>query len=114
MASRGRPKADRTYSVMLRVRVAPEHDELIRQASDSAARRKGSGDMSSWIRETPVAAAPRGAERRAAGGGSGTGGVRRVGAHAAAERKGGGGEEWPRPPLAPGGIRERANPGRNS
>jgi hypothetical protein len=59
MASKGRPKADRTYSVMLRVRVAPEHDELIRQASDSAARRRGSGDMSSWIRETLVAAARR-------------------------------------------------------
>lgn len=42
-----------------RVRVAPEHDELIRQASDSAARRRGSGDMSSWIRETLVAAARR-------------------------------------------------------
>ncbi len=54
---RGRPKADRTYSVMLRVRVAPEHDELIREAADSAAARKGSGDMSSWIRETLVAAA---------------------------------------------------------
>ena len=57
--TRGRPKADRTYSVMLRVRVAPEHDDLIREAADSAARRKGSGDMSSWIRETLVAAARR-------------------------------------------------------
>jgi hypothetical protein len=59
MAARGGPKADRTYSVMLRVRVAPEHDELIREAADSAARRKGSGDLSSWIRETLVAAARR-------------------------------------------------------
>jgi hypothetical protein len=55
----GRPKADRTYSVMLRVRVAPEHDELIREAADSAARRRGSGDLSSWIREQLVAAARR-------------------------------------------------------
>jgi hypothetical protein len=31
-------------------------DELIRQAADAAAQRKGSGDMSSWIRETLVAA----------------------------------------------------------
>jgi uncharacterized protein (DUF1778 family) len=54
---RGRPPAERTYSVMLRVRVAPEHDELIRQAADSAAHRKGDGDLSSWIRETLVAAA---------------------------------------------------------
>jgi hypothetical protein len=54
---RGRPKADRTYSVMLRVRVAPEHDELIRQAAEAAGQRKGSGDLSSWIRETLVAAA---------------------------------------------------------
>ncbi len=59
MATKGRPKADRTYSVMLRVRVAPEHDELIRQAADSAAHRKGSGDLSAWIRETLVAAARR-------------------------------------------------------
>lgn len=44
---------------MLRVRVAPEHDDLIRQAAESAARRKGSGDMSSWVRETLVAAARR-------------------------------------------------------
>lgn len=56
---RGRPKADRTYSVMLRVRVAPEHDEMIRSAADIAAQRKGSGDLSSWIRETLVAAARR-------------------------------------------------------
>ena len=59
MTTRGRPKADRTYSVMLRVRVAPEHDELIRQAAESAARRKGAGDLSTWIRETLVAAARR-------------------------------------------------------
>ena len=57
--ARGRPKADRAYSVMLRVRVAPEHDDLIRQAAEAAAQRKGSGDLSSWIRETLVGAARR-------------------------------------------------------
>jgi hypothetical protein len=44
---------------MLRVRVAPEHDELIRQAAASAAHRKGAGDLSDWIRETLVAGARR-------------------------------------------------------
>lgn len=55
----GRPKQERTYSVMLRVRVLPEHDELLRRAAESAAKRKGSGDFSSWVRETLVAAARR-------------------------------------------------------
>jgi hypothetical protein len=44
---------------MLRVRVAPEHDEIIRQAAESAARRKGTGDVSSWVREALVSAARR-------------------------------------------------------
>jgi hypothetical protein len=44
---------------MLRVRVAPEHDELIRQAAEAAARRKGTGDVSSWVREILVGAARR-------------------------------------------------------
>lgn len=56
---RGRPKQDRTYDVMLRVRVASETDQLIRQAAEIAARRKGSGDVSSWVRETLTAAARR-------------------------------------------------------
>jgi uncharacterized protein (DUF1778 family) len=55
----GRPKKERTYAVMLRVRVLPEHDDLIRRAAEAAARRKGSGDLSSWVRETLVAAARR-------------------------------------------------------
>lgn len=55
---------------MLRVRVAPEHDELIREAADSAARRKGTGDLSSWIRETLVAGARRELKK---GGGDGEG-----------------------------------------
>ena len=59
MVRTGRPKKDRAYSVMLRVRVLPEHDEMIRQAAQFAARRKGTGDVSSWIRETLVAAARR-------------------------------------------------------
>jgi hypothetical protein len=57
MANAGRPKQERTHSVMLRVRVTPEVDELIRTAAKSAARRKGSGDLSDWIRLTLVAAA---------------------------------------------------------
>jgi len=44
---------------MLRVRVLPEHDELIKQAAELAARRKGTGDVSSWVREVLVAAARR-------------------------------------------------------
>jgi len=44
---------------MLRVRVLEEHDELIRQAAEITARRKGSGDVSSWVREVLVAAARR-------------------------------------------------------
>lgn len=44
---------------MLRVRVAPEHDDLIRRAAEIAAQRKGTGDVSSWVREVLVAAARR-------------------------------------------------------
>jgi len=55
----GRPKKERTYNVMLRVRLLPETDELIRRAAEAATRRKGSGDLSSWVRETLVATARR-------------------------------------------------------
>jgi hypothetical protein len=55
----GRPRQLRSYSVTVRVRVLPEHDELIRKAANTAARRKGAGDLSSWLRETLVAAARR-------------------------------------------------------
>jgi uncharacterized protein (DUF1778 family) len=55
----GRPKKERTYSKTLRARVLPEHDLLIRRAAEAAARRKGSGDLSSWLRETLVTAARR-------------------------------------------------------
>lgn len=44
---------------MLRFRFTPEHASLIRAAAESAARRKGTGDVSSWVRETLVAAARR-------------------------------------------------------
>lgn len=64
----GRPKKDRTYDVTLRVRVLSEHDALIRRAAEVAARRKGSGDLSSWVRETLVVAARR--ELAKEGGGS--------------------------------------------
>ena len=59
MVRTGRPKKDRAYNSMLRVRVLPEHNELIRQAAQLAARRKGTKDVSSWIREVLVAAARR-------------------------------------------------------
>jgi hypothetical protein len=42
---------------MLRFRVTKEHASLIREAAESAARRKGTGDLSAWVRETLVAAA---------------------------------------------------------
>jgi hypothetical protein len=42
---------------MLRFRVSREHASLIREAATSASRRKGTGDLSAWIRETLVAAA---------------------------------------------------------
>jgi hypothetical protein len=57
MADQEAPKTDRTYSEMLRFRFTPEHAGLIRGAAESAARRKGTGDMSSWVRETLIAAA---------------------------------------------------------
>jgi uncharacterized protein (DUF1778 family) len=55
----GRPKkqADRVHGEMLRVRVTKEVDRLIRKAAASAARRKGDGDLSSWVREILTAAA---------------------------------------------------------
>ena len=59
MAEKRQPTADRTYSDMLRFRFTPEHAALIREAAQSAARRKGTGDVSSWVRETLVAAARR-------------------------------------------------------
>ena len=37
----------------------PETDALIRRAAESAACRKGSGDVSSWVREMLTAAARR-------------------------------------------------------
>jgi len=48
---------ERTYSEMLRFRLTKEHAALIREAAESAARRKGTGDLSAWVRETLVAAA---------------------------------------------------------
>ena len=49
----------RRHSAALHIRLFPEHQELVRLAAESAARRKGAGDLSSWIRETLVAAARR-------------------------------------------------------
>ena len=57
----GRPKKDpeKSFPVMLRVRVTSETDRLVREAAESAGRRKGSGDVSSWVREILTAAARR-------------------------------------------------------
>jgi ribosomal protein L16/L10AE len=52
---------------MLRVRIAPEHDVLIREAADAARLRKGSGDVSSWVRETLVAAARKELKKKGGG-----------------------------------------------
>ena len=42
---------------MLRVRTTPEVRELIERAAESAAKRRGTGTVSDWVRETLVAAA---------------------------------------------------------
>ena len=54
-----RPKKEelRRHSASMRVRLFPEHDALIREAAERAVRRKGSGDLSDWLRETLVTAA---------------------------------------------------------
>jgi uncharacterized protein (DUF1778 family) len=59
--SMARPKVEesRKHSSSMRVRLLPEHDALIREAAEHATRRKGSGDLSDWLRETLVAAARR-------------------------------------------------------
>lgn len=49
----------RTHSDMLRVRTTPEVRELIERAAASAAKRRGTGTVSDWVRETLVAAARR-------------------------------------------------------
>jgi uncharacterized protein (DUF1778 family) len=56
-----RPKIEesRKHSSSMRVRLLPEHDALIREAAEHAVRRKGSGDLSDWLREVLVAAARR-------------------------------------------------------
>jgi len=50
-------EASRTHSDMLRVRTTPEVRELIERAAESAAKRRGTGTVSDWVRETLVAAA---------------------------------------------------------
>jgi len=54
-----RPKIEesRKHSASIRVRLLPEHDALIREAAEHAVRRKGSGDLSDWLREVLVTAA---------------------------------------------------------
>lgn len=47
----------RHHSSMIRVRVAPEVRELIERAAESAAKRRGTGTVSDWVRESLVRAA---------------------------------------------------------
>ena len=47
----------RTHSDMIRVRTTPEVRQLIERAAESAAKRRGTGTVSDWVRETLVAAA---------------------------------------------------------
>lgn len=49
-----RPKADKTHSAALRIRLLPEHEELIRQAAELAGI-----SISAWIRERLIRAARR-------------------------------------------------------
>lgn len=60
MAKRtAKQEESRAHSAMLRVRVLPELDELIRTAAEHAAARLGTGTVSDWIRSTLKAAAER-------------------------------------------------------
>jgi hypothetical protein len=56
-----RPKKEelRRHSASMRVRLFPKHDVLIREAAARAVQRKGSSDLSDWLRETLVSAARR-------------------------------------------------------
>ena len=49
----------RAHSDMLRVRTTPEVRELIERAAESSAKRRGTGTVSDWVRESLVAAARR-------------------------------------------------------
>lgn len=57
----GRPKKAQaqTFPIMLRVRVTLETDDLVRRAAEVAAAHKGTGDLSSWVREILTVAARR-------------------------------------------------------
>jgi uncharacterized protein (DUF1778 family) len=58
MAKRAqKAEENRTHSDMIRVRTTPEVRELIERAAESAAKRRGTGTVSDWVRETLVAAA---------------------------------------------------------
>jgi uncharacterized protein (DUF1778 family) len=54
------PETDRqTYTETIRVRVRPEHGDLVRKAAASAAERSGTGDLSSWVRRVLIREARR-------------------------------------------------------
>jgi hypothetical protein len=52
---RGRPPKPDTFDTDVRTRLFSRHKELLQRAADHAAeRRGGSGDLSSWMRETLI------------------------------------------------------------
>jgi len=58
MAERAqKAEENRTHSDMIRVRTTPEVRELIERAAESAAKRRGTGTVSDWVREALVSAA---------------------------------------------------------
>lgn len=57
VATMARPKAERTYNVEVRARVLPEQKELFERAAEHAAKRRGTGTFSDWMREVLVRAA---------------------------------------------------------
>ena len=55
---RGRPPKGDTFDTDVRTRLFSRHKDLLQRAADKAAeRRGGTGDLSSWMRETLIKAA---------------------------------------------------------
>jgi hypothetical protein len=65
----GRPKKapNRVHSAVIRVRVTSETEVMIKAAASSVARRRGTGDLSSWLREVLTTAARRELAKEAGG-----------------------------------------------
>ena len=47
----------RRHSADIRLRLMPEHDDLIRRAAEQVAQRRGSGNVSTWLRDVAILAA---------------------------------------------------------